>query len=348
MTKTVDYLIVGQGLAGSILAYQIHKKGKSVCIIDNHEPNTASKVAIGLVNPITGKRLVKSWLIDELIESSRKLYCELEKLFHRQFIHHQTIARIIPNQDIFEQWKPNFEQAVEEGYIENKIHDFTFNGKSHQYFSILKGFWLDTTALLEEFRDYFKKLEAITTENIDYSNLEITDEDVIYKDISAKKVIFCEGAAAVNNPFFNDLPFNLNKGEVIDVMLKDYNFKHILKKNIFIVPDENKFRIGATYNRDFKDDKVSDEALTYFTIKVDEVLGIPFQLLNHKAAIRPATVDRRPFIGTHQEYKNLGIFNGFGAKGVSLVPYFSEHYCDYLLEGKELMKEANINRYYKS
>ena len=85
MNKKTDYIIVGQGLAGSILALTLLKKGKSVVVIDNATQNTASKIAAGLYNPVVFKRLVKSWLADDLLPYMDEFYPEMEKLLGAEF-----------------------------------------------------------------------------------------------------------------------------------------------------------------------------------------------------------------------------------------------------------------------
>ena len=72
----------------------------------------------------------------------------------------------------------------------------------------------------------------------------------------------------------------------------------------------------------------------------------PYKIVDQEAGIRPATLDRRPFLGVHPEFERLLMFNGFGTKGVSLMPYFSVKFCDFLSNDKELPEEVNINRYF--
>ena len=343
--KQVDVLIVGQGLSGSLLALELVERGKSVLVIDSEDKNSASKVAIGLVNPITGKRLVKSWMIDELLPFATRRYQQLETLYNKQFLHFTELARIIPNEDIFEQWQSNFQSAVEENYINPKIQTVQFGNKQYRYFNILNTFWLNTVALLSEIKKDLQSQNAYKKSEFHPSALKLADEYIYDEKVKAEHIVLCTGAKALTNSFFADLPFNLNKGEVIDVHLTDYQFQEILKKNIFIVPDKNMYRIGSTYNHSFTDDLPSEKALTYFRKKVREITGKEFELLSHQAAVRPSTIDRRPFIGSHAEQKNLHIFNGFGTKGVSLIPYFASHFCDYLLHNIELNPEVDVERF---
>ena len=66
-----DYLIIGQGLAGSLLAWELIQRDCKVVIIDNGKEN-ASQVAAGLINPITGMRFVKSADVDTLLPAAKQ------------------------------------------------------------------------------------------------------------------------------------------------------------------------------------------------------------------------------------------------------------------------------------
>jgi glycine/D-amino acid oxidase-like deaminating enzyme len=70
-----------------------------------------------------------------------------------------------------------------------------------------------------------------------------------------------------------------------------------------------------------------------------------FELVQQKTGIRPATQDRRPFVGFHSE-KEAGIFNGFGSKGVSLMPYFAKQWTDEILGKSTVHPEVSIRRFY--
>jgi glycine/D-amino acid oxidase-like deaminating enzyme len=69
LKKLVDYIIVGQGIAGTILAHELLKKNKNIIFLNNENLSSSSKVAAGIWNPVVFKRLTKSWLADDLIPS---------------------------------------------------------------------------------------------------------------------------------------------------------------------------------------------------------------------------------------------------------------------------------------
>ena len=109
-----DILIVGQGLAGSLLALELEKRGKKVMILDNNPSLSASKVAAGLYNPITGRKMVKTWFADELFPNLSKFYQDLEKKIDAKFHFSKTIYRPFNNIEEQNDW------SVRKNFITNK------------------------------------------------------------------------------------------------------------------------------------------------------------------------------------------------------------------------------------
>src|SRR5579863_6726260 len=75
MTR-VDVLVVGQGICGTFLSWELDRAGLSYIVIDEDRPASASRAAAGLINPVTGRRFVKTWMIDELLPFVRVAYDE--------------------------------------------------------------------------------------------------------------------------------------------------------------------------------------------------------------------------------------------------------------------------------
>ena len=73
-----DYLLVGQGIAGCFLQHYLEKAGFSTHVIDQPRKDTPSKVAAGIINPVTGRRLVTTWMIEEVLPFALMAYRELE------------------------------------------------------------------------------------------------------------------------------------------------------------------------------------------------------------------------------------------------------------------------------
>jgi len=118
LTMEVDFLLIGQGLAGTVLSYRLLKIGKKVAVIDLPSANQSSRIAAGLYNPITGKKMVKTWNADLLFPEIEPLYSELEVLLGTTFLYKKNIYRPFLNIEEQNEWMgktgdPGFEPYIE-------------------------------------------------------------------------------------------------------------------------------------------------------------------------------------------------------------------------------------------
>jgi len=61
VNKNYDFIIIGQGIAGSVLSWYLLEKKLNFLIINDSTKLSASSTALGVYNPITGKRIAKTW-----------------------------------------------------------------------------------------------------------------------------------------------------------------------------------------------------------------------------------------------------------------------------------------------
>ena len=351
--KKVDYIIIGQGLAGTILSHLLQKEGKSVEVVCKGHEQAASKVAAGIINPITGWRFVKTWLIDELIPSAKLIYKELEQELGINIWEERTMVRAIKNIEEENQWILKTSYPDYQAYCGTEIYtDYypTLSSKIKHFRSfaeIKQCIQVDVPQLINSYRSHLLAQKILIEEEFNYEKLEIRPDSIVYNNIQADKIIFCEGAKATNNPFFNYLPFNLDKGELLIVRIPHLNLTHKIFKNIIsIAPLENDlYWVGATNDWTFEDDQPSASKREHLIAELNYILQIPFEVIDHQAALRPTVKDRRPFIGLHPQHPTLAIFNGLGTKGTSLAPYFGKMLVAYLLENHEMEATVDIKRY---
>ena len=351
MNKQVDYIIVGQGLAGSILALTLIDRGLSVIVIDDGNLVTASKVAAGLYNPIVFKRLVKSWLADDLLPYMDSFYPNMERLFSERFYFPKRILKPFAEEQEKVLWLKKIDEPVGK-YLNEKIYYNDLDGIVYNPLGICEVMHagnLDTISFLNSTRKYFREKGIISEEKFDHDQLQINEDSVSYKGITAKKIIFCEGHKATENPFFGWLPFKLTKGETIIVRLaKGHKIPDdiVLNKGVFILPLGNDtYKVGATYEWNDLTENISEKGRMELTEKLEKVLKVPFEIIGQEAGIRPTVNDRRPLIGLHLEMKVLGVFNGMGTKGVMLAPFFAGQFVDHLEKSTPLDKEVDIARF---
>jgi glycine/D-amino acid oxidase-like deaminating enzyme len=176
--------------------------------------------------------------------------------------------------------------------------------------------------------------------------LAVREGHIRYKDITASSIIFCDGIACADNPYFHLLPFAPNKGEIIWIECKDLPQSNIFKNGINLVPwKENIFWVGSSYEWEFEHD-LPTEAFRQKTIsQLTRWLKIPFTVIDHKASVRPATLERRPFVGFHPVHTSVGILNGMGTKGCSLSPFFAKQLVEHIVHDLPIQSDADILRY---
>lgn len=348
-----QFVVLGGGLAGTFLAHRLLSAGQAVTLIDTPKPNSATRIAAGLFNPITGKNSVKSWMVDDL-------YAELMRFFRldmpddlQRYLHLLPIYR--PFSEIYEYnlWTGRtgdpdyaFCRLIEQAYlpeaIENPLGGLQIEGWG----------WLETgqfcAALQEKMLETgrFQRIEAsLHADAINYPDKSlIVENQVIHFD----GLIFCEGFQGRDNPLFSGLPIIPNKGELLLLEIPELILDRILSRHVYLLPYPAPpyFLAGSTYLWDNADELPSEAGRIEICTQLEKLLKLPYRILEHKAGIRPTTHDRRPLLGTHPAYKWLHVFGGFGTKGVLLAPYFSQLMCDYLLgKRQEIPKEVNLSRY---
>lgn len=346
--KQVDYIIVGQGLAGTVLSFHLQQLNKSVFVIDKERKSTSSKVAPGAYNPMVLKRFTPCWRIEEQLEPLYSFINNFETYYNSSI--HQPLKLWRKFQSVQEQnlWMEKSEKSRLAPFMNPVFHqnpykeiiaDFGFGEVNHAG-------RVNLPKMIATYREDLKRTGNILDENFDYSALRNSNNYIEYKSVRAKKIIFCEGHRLTNNPFFNYLPLMRTKGELITVKLKDLNVSELVKSNISILPlGDNLYKVGATFNWEDKDEICTPEAREDLLNKLKSLVNIEPEVVAHQAGLRPTVKDRRALLGAHPENEKLIIFNGLGTRGLLISPYLSLHLINFLEQGKTLDPEVDIKRY---
>ena len=110
---------------------------------------------------------------------------------------------------------------------------------------------------------------------------------------------------------------------------------------------QHHYWVGSNYLWAFEDEAPSEEFYNKTISHLKHWLRVPFKVLFHKAAIRPATIERRPFVGLHPQHRSVGILNGMGTKGTSLAPYFAWQLSHHLVHDTPINPEVAVERFTK-
>jgi glycine oxidase len=347
--KKIDFLIIGQGLAGSALAVELLLKRKEILVIDKPDSNVSSSIAAGLFNPVTGKMMAKTWLADKIFPSMTTFYTGLEKITGTCFFHSIPIYRPFLNAAEQNEWMGRSPDSLHSSYIKRIFTTSQYPDVVHDPFGGIlldQCGYVDTNRYVTAVRTWLQKNGCYREERFAGEKLMIDTWGLHYGDLEAAKIIFCEGDNVHRNRWFDWVPILPLKGELLTVRGK-FLPDIIVNRGVYVVPtdEDGLWRIGATYDRDFKERGVTEAGRVELEAKLRAIVKIPFTVTGQTAGVRPATPDRRPVLGAHPLYSNLVIFNGLGTKGVSLSPYFADELVRWLENGEQLTKPVDISRY---
>ena len=339
-------MIVGQGIAGSLLAWELKKQGQSFLIIDEGINESASNRAAGLYNPITGRKMVKTWRANKLFDGLKKYYQEVESHLKSQVIYPKYIYRPFFSNEEQNDWQGKWADTTYSNFIDS-IHFKSLQIKGikdpHGGLLISNSGFVDMPTLISLFKEYYAHSGDLKTEALENNQLAFEEGTVKYKEVEAKKIIFCDGAKAVDNSFWSYLPFRPVKGEILQIRT-NLECDMIVNRSVFMVPKNGTFLVGSTYDHETLDYIPSERGKQSIRARLEKIFDLDYDIEKMWAGVRPATFDRRPFIGLHPKNEAVGIFNGFGTKGVTLVPFFASQYVNFLLGKETLDSEVNVNR----
>lgn len=343
----VDCIIVGQGIAGSVLALQLLQAGQRVLVINNTAQNRASSAAAGMYNPITGKAMVKTWLADTLFPYLTHFYRVAEQILDASFLHARPIFRPFLTAEERMNWLQKATQAAYTPFIQ-AVSDVSYHQDHMQYHHggliLQHSGYVDVPHFLAATRAYLQAQQAYIEADFDHGAIQLHD-GVHYQGIVAQRLIFCEGPQAVSNPFFHTIPLRPVKGEWLSVTL-DYPLDVIYNRGIFVLSRHGtQAMVGATYQRQAVTLEPTLAARQELEARLNHTFRLSYYVQDQRVGIRPTTRDHKPLIGLHHRYPQLGIFNGLGTKGVSLAPYFAHVFVQHLLYQRDLPREVIWSRY---
>ncbi|MCB9033253.1 MAG: FAD-dependent oxidoreductase [Chitinophagales bacterium] len=330
-----DLLIIGQGLAGTMLSYYAEQNDITYHIIDEYNPNASSNIAIGIVNPITGRKLVKTWMIDDLLPFAFDTYQTIATKYQLDFVQQKDIYKIFSSSDDIELWHQRKVDVDYQNYMGDVVETVHQNIKTPFGAGIIQqSFWIDVAKLTAHFRKTLLAQQKLSQATFDENKAQwlANESCYVYNDIKYKYIINCQGYKAKMTNAFKDYPFSSAKGEYFTIYAPALQLNKIINKNIFIVPLGNDlYNVGTTFVWNDLSESMTENGKTELLQKLHKLIQCEYTIVEEKAGIRPTTKDRRPFVGKHESIPNLYILNGFGTKGVSLAPYFAKQLLEEII-----------------
>jgi glycine oxidase len=314
---TVNALIVGQGLAGSLVCWELHRNGQSVAVVDEPLPVTSSKIAAGMFNAINTKRGSVMPNAERMLDEAIEMYRSMETELGIQIVNLKNIYNVFGNvkesNDLslkadhpFFQAHTNYDPTPEPHVIQ-----------PYGAFEVSKTGWIDMKQMLAGIRKFVADTYTLREEHFDYPALRHVNNRWEYRNISAERIVFCEGYRARQNPFFTDINIIPCKGDVLEFEAPGLHPSRVIKKGIYIVPlGDGKFKAGSLYKWENEDETPHAADRIELEQKISSLIDMPFTVTAHHTAIRPTTKTRDTIVVPHPELPEMFLLNGLGTKGV--------------------------------
>ena len=323
--KRTGILIVGQGLAGTVLGWTLSRAGIDWRMIDAGHATAASRVAAGIINPVTGQRWVKTWRIEEVWPETRNLYLDMERTLGVPLWREMKIRRY---------WRTDKEQRV--------LLAKSTRGELAPYVTMIDAqscvlapaAQVDVPGMLTAARQRWlaegRLIEARADWGVNRPQYAL--------------VIDCTGAAVRTGPFAA-WSFAISKGEVLRVKTRELDSGMIMHRGHLVLPvDNGDAWIGATHEPGVDNLQPTNAARESLLASAHRLTGEVFAPTAHLVGLRLAANDKRPVVGRHPGDPALGIMSGLGSKGVLYAPWLARQWREHLLHGKAFDPAVSITR----
>jgi len=344
---TVDYIIVGLGLAGIAFAEELKEHKKSFVVYEDNSQNS-SLVAGGMYNPVVLKRFTPVWNAKAQLEVAIPFYKKLEINFNEKYIFPVDIYRVFKTIEEQNNWFIASDKLLFQDYM---IPEITKNDNAniiapYDLGKLTNTGRIDVKKLISNYRAFLKEEDSLLQEKFDHHKIEFLDKKIKYNNLLSDRIVFCEGFGIKENKFFSYLPMREAKGELITIHAPDLRVDHLIKSAVFVLPlGDDLYKVGATFNWTDKTKIPTKEGRAELESKLNSVINCNYKIVDHTAGIRPTVKDRRPLVGTHPDYKQLSILNGLGTRGVMIAPLMAKKLFQHIEKGVQLEKEISIDRF---
>ncbi len=330
----VDVIVIGQGLAGTAVAWSLLERGRTVLVIDREHPHTPSRISAGLVTPITGQRLAVSWRFAEFSAAATEFYQRVEQRTGVVCYQPQSMIRVLASDDECSR----LAQRLPEEAFSRLVRVPPEPALNPQQFDTGAGSFEMTGAARLQVDMYLTASRNWLQSHSAYSSADLSLPDDIRLTagveiprfgVTASQIVCCEGLAARENPWLQHLRFQPARGDILTVRIPELTERRIVHRGIWLAHEhDDVYRVGATY--DWQDFDLTPSAVARAELlgRLQQLIRVPVEVLNQQAAVRPILTGQLPAWGQHPEHPQLFYLNGLGSKAALQAPLLAQQLAE--------------------
>lgn len=334
-------LLVGQGLAGTALGLELEAAGIGFVIASAGHADAASRIAAGLINPVTGQRWVKPEQIDVLRPEAEAFYRRAEQTLGVALWRPLRLRRL---------WRDAEERA--------RIGPKLARGELSPYAAAADGgddgvavrgaARVDLPALLAHAEARWLAAGKLRRAQVAAKELQVGAAGVRWGGEEFARVVFCTGVGTLACEWFAGVPGVVAQGEILDVAGAGLAAGEARNREglwLIGVGDDHA-RVGATYGRGIETATVTAEARAALLAAARAMSGSEeLRVVDQVAGLRLTLPDRRPIAGLHPGSRRVGWCGGLGSKGALWAPRLARAWREFLQERAALPAEWASDRW---
>ncbi|MEQ9409148.1 MAG: FAD-dependent oxidoreductase [Fuerstiella sp.] len=318
MSKHVQNLIIGQGLGGSAVAWTLSWSGQSLFVIDRGDADSASRVAAGLITPVTGKRLVQSPEFQQDWTAARNFYRRVEQQTNTHLFDEHEMIRLFSGEAARTEF---LQRSDSQSDVQPWQGPLQQDGVQHIGIRMQPAARLNVAAYLSTTRDFLQQQNSYLKGAWNYRAADVSEHGVTVPefDLSADRIILCQGSEP--SQLFPEVPNNPCRGDILTVRIDGYQRTEVVHRSIWIAPeDDGRQTVGSTYDWKFSDSEPTADGRREIEEKLRRLQIEDFTVDDQRSAVRPTMKDYHAVIGRHPQQSRIFVLNGLGSKGTLKAP----------------------------
>jgi glycine/D-amino acid oxidase-like deaminating enzyme len=327
--RSQSTLILGQGLAGSVLAWQLHWQSEAVILVNSPRIPRASAVAAGLMMPVSGKKFTLHPDFSSRLQQAESFYRRVENSLGTNICRKISIFRRFLTQGERDFFLGERYESVKELV---QLVPGTDSGPTG---FLMQGARLNVPVFLKRTEQFFREHHCYVDSDVNPETDVVVGErqvEIRPLNLTADRIVFCQGAAGQGNPWFPGVPDQPLRGEILTIQRTSGLEYDVSLGEFWLTPvhanediqDElsagNRFLLGATYDRTNVTAGTTDAGRDELLSALPGLVDGPWEVLEHRSGIRAGTRRREVVAGFHSKHRHVGIVNGLGSYGSLLAP----------------------------
>ena len=343
--RAYDVAIIGLGLAGATLAWRVHRAGLSVLIIDDADASSASRVAAGLVTPVTGAKLKPQPRYSELADIARDHYERVAELTGARTYFERAAVRLLGKQrelDAFAAMENSGEVLL--GPFDAALPDGIRSAGVPVIMPAAGR--LAMVEYVDATRRCFAGPGNVICATVSDASVTAAANHVEIPSlcVTAGAAVFCRGHRESNNAHFKALRWRAAKGQVLELDCPGFDRRFTIHGEGIWLTATSGTRVlaGATYEWDELDTTVTTAARNKLVTAVDSILALPYTIVDQRAAVRPIVEGRMPVLGQSGTSERIWLMNGLGSKGALFAPTIARHLVSAMTAGNAIPEAFSL------